>query len=408
MQKYPLSFLFFPRFPRLAHFLHTSFTFTFFLLVWGACATTWYIPQAQAASFHEKDFLAPLLIVEPSEKFNPAPLPETSFRLTPATSGVYGQEMLDILQEQIASPLDPAWNDLIEKLVNAGFDRATIMEYFRTLGKESYSPIYMGQKVAEIHGVRSQAKRPKIDRSMLYRAPGALKKMTIGECVRFLETNRHHFRNIETRYGVSRDIVLSVALIETGVGRNLGGESSLRVLGSMAATTSPAMLGRSGNSVQVTSIDKTALNKTLHDKSAWAYKELTALLRYAEQNQINAAQIPSSMYGAVGIGQFMPSNLKKFAVDGDGNGQANVFNSIDAMYSIAKYLHAHGWEAENSAAQNDALYAYNRSAIYVNNVFAVAERIAGGKLGNVALDHNPLTEIPSVHSKNYSNLYTSG
>lgn len=364
--------------------------------------------KAHAATLHDKGFIDPLLGNASEAEVLPILTPKPAFDPLKPSTPLYGHEMLKIVYTYVNSPLDAAWKDLIDKLVKDGFDRETVTGYFEALGRNSYSPIYMGQKVAEIHGVRSQAKRPSIDRSMLYSSPKILRKQTIGECVRFLENNRHHFRNIENKYGVSRDIVLSVALIETGLGRNLGGESSLRVLGSMAATTTPAMLGRNGNKNQVVSIDKTALTKTLKEKSDWAYRELTAILRYAGQNDMNAAQIPSSMYGAVGVFQFMPSNLKKFAVDGNGDGITNIFDPIDAMYSIAKYLHEHGWQEGNSEASTEALYAYNRSSIYVNNVFAVAERIVGGKQGHVALDNNPLTEIPSVHAKNYSNLYSSG
>ena len=385
---------------------------SFYLLLWAfsvfcLSGALFIHGTAQAATLHDNEFIQPLLSGSSNEPSFQFPLPEPSFDPLKPSSALYGHEMLKIVHKQVNSPLDPAWNDLIAKLVNDGFDKATIVGYFEALGKNSYSPIYMGQKVGELHGVRSQAKRPPIDRSMLYSSPKAIRKMTIGECVRFLENNRHHFRNIESRYGVAREVVLSIALIETGMGRNLGGESALRVLGSMAATSSPAMLGRNGNKNQVVSIDRTALNKTLKDKSSWAYRELTAILHYAQKNDLNAAQIPSSMYGAVGISQFLPSNLKKFAVDGDGDGRNNVFETIDALYSIAKYLHAHGWQEENTTAQTEALYAYNRSSIYVENVFAVAARIAGGKQGHVALDNNPLKEIPSVHAKSYSNLYTS-
>ena len=53
-------------------------------------------------------------------------------------------------------------------------------------------------------------------------------------------------------------------------------------------------------------------------KAAWAYKELKALLIYARSAGFDPASIPGSVYGAIGICQFMPTNAVRYGADLDG------------------------------------------------------------------------------------------
>ncbi len=80
-------------------------------------------------------------------------------------------------------------------------------------------------------------------------------------------------------------------------------------------------------------------------KSKWAYAELKHFLQYAQGEAINPAEIAGSIAGALGIAQFMPSNIIAFAKDGDGNGRIDLFNHADAIASIANYLKHYGWRA---------------------------------------------------------------
>ena len=47
----------------------------------------------------------------------------------------------------------------------------------------------------------------------------------------------------------------------------------------------------------------------------------------------------------MGYGQFMPSSYRAYAVDSDGDGKRDIWNSrADAIGSVANYLSAHNWE----------------------------------------------------------------
>ncbi|MBM3346286.1 MAG: lytic murein transglycosylase, partial [Betaproteobacteria bacterium] len=58
-----------------------------------------------------------------------------------------------------------------------------------------------------------------------------------------------------------------------------------------------------------------------------------------------------SYAGAIGIPQFMPGSYRRYAVDYDGDGQANLIDSAaDAIGSVANFLKEHGWEAGRPVA----------------------------------------------------------
>src|SRR6185295_15221419 len=49
-----------------------------------------------------------------------------------------------------------------------------------------------------------------------------------------------------------------------------------------------------------------------------------------------------SSAGAVGWMQFLPSTWKRYGVDANGDGEADPYNPVDAIFSAARYLHAAG------------------------------------------------------------------
>jgi len=78
--------------------------------------------------------------------------------------------------------------------------------------------------------------------------------------------------------------------------------------------------------------------------------------------------------GAFGFPQFLPSSYLVYAIDGDEDGTIDLFNSADAIYSTALYLHEVGW-GKSRKSQFQALYAYNHEKEYVRTVLAYADRL---------------------------------
>jgi membrane-bound lytic murein transglycosylase B len=80
---------------------------------------------------------------------------------------------------------------------------------------------------------------------------------------------------------------------------------------------------------------------------------------------------------AVGPMQFIPGSWAIFGVDGDSDGKTDPFDIDDAAASAAKYLCKAGGDLSNEAGQRNAVYSYNRSIAYVDNVLALAALYAG-------------------------------
>ncbi|MCW2707286.1 MAG: Lytic transglycosylase catalytic, partial [Frankiales bacterium] len=79
---------------------------------------------------------------------------------------------------------------------------------------------------------------------------------------------------------------------------------------------------------------------------------------------------PSSA-GALGPMQFMPSTWAQYAVDGDGDGKADIMNPYDAVPAAALYLCRNG-AGLGGQALYDAIFNYNHADWYVREVLAIA------------------------------------
>lgn len=147
----------------------------------------------------------------------------------------------------------------------------------------------------------------------------------------------------------------------------------------MAAADHPDRVSGGVEGLPITDKHTTWLQAKLTDKSDWAYKELRALLQYCTVQQLDPHGMPGSVYGAIGICQFMPSNLVPYGDDGDGDGVVNLFSVPDAIFSAALYLNKHGWKKDLTVdRQRSVLKRYNNLNIYANTILAMAESISSG------------------------------
>ncbi len=99
-----------------------------------------------------------------------------------------------------------------------------------------------------------------------------------------------------------------------------------------------------------------------------------------------------SSAGAVGWMQFLPSTWKEWGVDANGDGVADPYNPVDAIFAAARYLHAAG----ASANLAKAVFAYNHASWYVESVLLRAKLIGGipselvGALTGLVQGHFPV------------------
>jgi hypothetical protein len=103
-----------------------------------------------------------------------------------------------------------------------------------------------------------------------------------------------------------------------------------------------------------------------------------------------------SSAGAVGWMQFMPATWARYGVDADGDGTADPWNPVDAIFAAARYLHASG--AESSLP--NAIWAYNHAGWYVDQVIDRARTFAGLPDDLVSvLTREGFADTESVHAR---------
>lgn len=177
---------------------------------------------------------------------------------------------------------------------------------------------------------------------------GLLTEESINKGKNFVEKNREILEKIEKEYGVDKETIVAILRIESDLGQNLGSYQTFGALNSMIFYS-----GADSN------------------KGKWAKKQLVAFLIICRRLKIDPFEIKSSWAGAIGIPQFLPTSYLAFGVDGNNDGEIDLFNLEDALCSIANYLAKHEWKKDKSKA----IYAYNHSWNYVRGVEAYAKKL---------------------------------
>jgi len=202
----------------------------------------------------------------------------------------------------------------------------------------------------------------------------------IQRALNYMERYENELINAEKAYGVDRRIITAIILVETNFGTYLGKRSVLSTLSTMAALTDPGVKEMLWNRVaDTTDLTKEEFEAKADKKSEWAYNELKAFLEYTDKEVTDPFEIQGSFAGAMGICQFMPSNILTLAKDGNNDGRINLFNHADAIMSVASYLKHYGWYPgiDRNGAYN-AVYTYNHSSYYVNTILKIAELLTEG------------------------------
>jgi len=139
----------------------------------------------------------------------------------------------------------------------------------------------------------------------------------INNGVALIKNHKAIFEKVEKRYGVPREIITAIIGIESAYGKNVGKYPVFDTL---------ATLG----------FEKNRRNRFFR-------KELSAFLGLCKRQNINPKNVYGSYAGAIGLGQFMPSNYAAYGVDFNGDGKVTLQRKPDAIASIANYFKKNGW-----------------------------------------------------------------
>ena len=282
-------------------------------------------------------------------------------------------------------PIAETWIPLLERLKADGLDGDDLLRIFAKMG-DTYSPKPMGAKITELFTykyIRPPAPRASttppayIGTQRVY--PGFVTPGTIEVCRAYLDANELYFTVAEDLFSVPREVIVALLMVETKLGTFLGHDNAFWSLACMAAADIPERIEEPLSVLPDVDEERLAwVSEKLQERSAWAYKELKALIKHIEANDLDPLEMPGSIYGAIGICQFMPSNLGPYGVDGDKDGKVDLFDPADAIPSVGNYLKGHGWKPTLARDERHAVIKrYNNSTVYANTILALAEAITG-------------------------------
>ncbi len=205
-------------------------------------------------------------------------------------------------------------------------------------------------------------------------------KTSVNKTVEFIRANEAILNLAKLEYDVPGEVIASILFIETKHGTYLGNNSVLSVYFSTAMCSQPEYIAKNkeflrsnfvGTDDELEELNLKIDNKS-RTKSDWAIEQIKALEIMEGISPVSVFNLKGSWAGAFGISQFLPSSYLNWAVDGDKDGIINLFNTNDAIFSVANYLKTNGW-SENYEERVKAIFHYNNSSAYVEAVLKLAE-----------------------------------
>ena len=267
------------------------------------------------------------------------------------------------------------WQPLVARLERDGLSHAQVKAYFATLPPTiTQSP--MGRKMVDLYK-KKFFPNPPPKPTDYYK--GVVTQENAAKCRRYLREHAQAFESAAAKYGVSPEIAVALLFVETRLGTVLADvpENAFYTLASMALSRKPQDIAAWLPKMRGHASRLAWIERTMQPRAEWAYRKVRALVRYMLENNIRPEQMPSSIYGAVGLCQFMPSNIPLYGADGNGDGRIDLFCIDDATASLANYLAKHGWKRDNTRAEQHALLMkYNHAAVYANTILALSDLVA--------------------------------
>jgi lytic murein transglycosylase len=165
--------------------------------------------------------------------------------------------------------------------------------------------------------------------------------------------NAKLFANIEKRYGVPPGPLIAIWGMETGFGSFMGNTNILSAVATLAYDCR---------------------------RSEYFTGHLYAALQLVQKGMLSPGAVGAA-HGELGQTQFLPLNVLKYGVDGDGNGRVDLRSKADALASTANFLRGHGWRAgagyQPGQPNFGALQAWNAAGVYQQAIAIIGKRIDG-------------------------------
>ncbi len=176
---------------------------------------------------------------------------------------------------------------------------------------------------------------------------------------RLLQEHRGLLERVQAKYGVQPRFLVSFWGLESNFGDYTGGFSVIGALATLAHDTR---------------------------RGAFFRSELLNALQILDEGHIAAARMTGSWAGAMGQVQFIPSTFVNFAVDFDGDGRRDIWNSLpDIFASAANYLSQEGWRGDETWGREVLLpmgFDYGHASLKKRKPLNAWAEVHGLKQGN--------------------------
>lgn len=267
-------------------------------------------------------------------------------------------------KETVSTGFNYNFGPLQEKLVSEGFDRKKLAQIYR------YGQVNFDAKGVSLFFIHRES-------NVNYNQYP--KTVSIAGAKVYMKIYGSELSEAQEKYGVEREVITAIILVESKLGKTVGKRSVLNTLSTMASLFDTNIRSRLWENISgSTIIPLEKFEEKALRKSNWAYNELKSFLMYAEKEKIDPLTINGSYAGAIGIPQFVPSNIIRYAIDGNMDGRVDLSDHADAIASVANFLNKCGWrQGIKDKKARWVIRQYNPSGYYVNTILNVTAMLKG-------------------------------
>ncbi|MBX7143575.1 MAG: lytic murein transglycosylase [Oligoflexia bacterium] len=276
---------------------------------------------------------------------------------------VQKQKVIQAKPQQLIGPYR-GWGFLVEKLRQDGISESTLRTVYQDKRMPRFTDIPFSLQPRETHSMYVR---------FLTQGPLSIAKS-------FLDRHKKLFGEAERTFGVSRNVIAAIFLVETQAGTFTGKELVINRLSRLASIAEPNNL--LFNYDRLRKLDTSVTFERVKERASYLeetfYPEVKALLEISRRQRIDLLELRGSGAGAFGIPQFLPSSYLRFGVDANRDGLISLFHESDAIWSTANYLSSMGWnDASSTEDKQKVIWKYNHSQAYVDTVLSIADRLSG-------------------------------
>lgn len=240
---------------------------------------------------------------------------------------------------------------------SSGFSR-WVQDFKRVAPASGISPSVVDRAFAGVSYNRATIRADRGQKSFKLSFDSFMKKRggatIISRGKKLKSTHASLLRAIERRYGVPPGPLLAIWGMETGFGGFLGKQHTLSAVATLAYDCR---------------------------RSAFFTEQLYAALQLVGRGDLSPSA-RGAAHGEIGQTQFLPLNVLRYGVDGDGNGYVDMVGSrADALASTANFLRGHGWRPGAGYQPGEpnfvAIEGWNAASVYQQAIAYIGAQIDG-------------------------------